>query len=546
METLGKIGSQERLSKGMPLQLREVAVTLEEEESLLPGKVARALGIAEETLTGFRIVRCAIDARRKTRILRVYTVEFEVADEAGLLARFAGHPHLSRTEPPVLPEFRPIAVRHRTLVAGMGPAGLFAALALARSGVQVTLVERGRPVEDRVRDVNRLRTEGLLDPVSNVQFGEGGAGTFSDGKLTTRVKHPWSRFVLQALVDFGAAPDILMQAKPHVGTDRLRLVLIRFRQELVRLGVEIRFETRLDGLVGDGGRIRAAVLGHGEELPCDSLVLATGHSARDTYAMLQQSGVALEGKPFAMGLRVEHPAELINRIQYGLPGHPLLPAAEYSLAWNDPETGRGIYSFCMSPGGEVVVASSEPNGMAVNGMSGRRRNGPWSNSALVVTVRKEDFGADDALAGVRFQERWERAAFLAGGGDYRAPAQNLLAFLGRGRGAVRSSCRPGVSEASLDRVVPAFVAQGLRRAMPHFERRMRGFITSEGTLIGVETRTSAPVRILRGEDGQSLSLAGLYPVGEGAGYAGGIMSAALDGLVAADRIVSIVNNRSCR
>ncbi len=527
----------------MPLQLREVALTLDEEESLLPGKAARALGISEEELTGFRIVRSAVDARRKRRILRVYTVEFEVADENALLAR---HPHLVRATPPALPELPPVAVRHRVLVAGMGPAGLFAALALARSGVRVTLVERGRPVEARVRDVNRLRTEGLFDPVSNVQFGEGGAGTFSDGKLTTRVKHPWSRFVLQTLVDFGAAPDVLVQAKPHVGTDRLRLVLIRFRQELLRLGVDIRYETQLSGLVADRGRVRAAVLDPGEELPCDSLVLATGHSARDTYVMLQQTGVALESKPFAMGLRVEHPAELINSIQYGLPRHPLLPAAEYSLAWNDPETGRGIYSFCMCPGGEVVVASSEPKGLVVNGMSCRRRNGPWSNSALVVAVRREDFGAGDALAGIRFQEQWEKKAFLAGGGDYRAPAQNLMAFLGRGRGEIRSSCRPGVREADLARVLPGFVTEGLRRAMPHFERRMRGFISDEGTLVGVETRTSAPVRILRREDGQSLSLAGLYPVGEGAGYAGGIMSAALDGLAAAERIVSTVSNRSSR
>jgi uncharacterized FAD-dependent dehydrogenase len=530
----------------MPLQLREVALTLDEEESLLPGKTARALGIPEEELTGFRIVRSAVDARRKKRVLRVYTVEFDVPDEEALLARFPGHPRLAQATLPVLPVLPSVAVRHRTLVAGMGPAGLFAALALARAGVRVILVERGRPVEARVRDVNRLRTEGLFDPVSNVQFGEGGAGTFSDGKLTTRVKHPWSRYVLQTLVEFGAAPDILVQAKPHVGTDRLRLVLIRFRQELLRLGVDIRYETRLSGLVADGERVRAAVLDPGEELPCDSLVLATGHSARDTYAMLQQKGVTLEGKPFAMGLRVEHPAEHINRIQYGMPRHPLLPAAEYSLAWNDPETGRGIYSFCMCPGGEVVVASSEAKGLVVNGMSRRRRNGPWSNSALVVTVRREDFGNGDALAGLRFQEHWEKMAFLAGGGDYRAPAQNLMAFLGRGRGEVRSSCRPGVREADLARVLPAFVTEGLRRAMPYFERRMRGFISGEGTLVGVETRTSAPVRILRREDGQSISLAGLYPVGEGAGYAGGIMSAALDGLAAAERIVSTVSNRSSR
>jgi hypothetical protein len=530
----------------MSLQLREVALTLDEDQSLLPVKLAGELGISPRDLQRVEVVRCGIDARRKDRIMRIFTVRFQTAAEDDLLARHSGNPRLGRFMAPEVPDVTPIGVRHRVLVAGMGPAGLFAALSLARAGAEVTLVERGRPVEDRVRDIRRLHSAGVFDPVSNIQFGEGGAGTFSDGKLTTRVKHPWARHVLQTLVDFGAAPDILIQAKPHIGTDRLRLVLIRFRRELLRLGVSIRYETRLTGLELGGGRVRAAFLDGKEEVPCDSLVLATGHSARDTYAMLQQSGLVLESKPFAIGLRVEHPAELIDRIQYGQTRHSRLPPAEYALAWNDPETGRGIYSFCMCPGGEVVVASSEPEALVVNGMSARRRNGSFSNSALVVAVRPEDFGGEDALAGMRFQKHWERLAFDAGGGGYRAPAQNLLAFLGRGRGPVVSSCRPGVRETDLGKVLPEFVAEGLRRALPHFERRMRGFITGEATLVGVETRTSAPVRILRGEDGQAVAQAGLYPVGEGAGYAGGIMSSALDGLKAAAQIVSTAKNRSSK
>jgi hypothetical protein len=520
----------------MALRLREVPLTLTEAESLLPRKVAAELGLEPQAIGDWQIVRRGIDARRKPRILRIYTVEFSVADEAELLRRQGTNPRLERAAAPVLPTLVPLGSRHRVLVVGMGPAGLFAALHLARYGLSVTLVERGRPVEERVRDVRRFWTAGELDPTSNVQFGEGGAGTFSDGKLTTRVNHPWTRLVLQTLVDCGAPAEILVQAKPHVGTDCLRRVLVNFRTALRQAGVELLYQSRLSGLEYAGGAVRAGIIDERGAIPCDSLVLAPGHSARDTYRMLAEAGVALEAKPFAVGARVEHPAEVINRIQYGFVAHPALSAADYALAWNDPDSGRGVYSFCMCPGGEVVNAASETGGVVVNGMSGHSRTGSYSNSALVVAVRREDFDDADPLAGVRFQRRWEEAAFAAGGGDYRAPAQNLLTFLGRGRGALVSSCRPGVREAELDRVLPPFVVDGLRRALPHFERRMRGFITGEATLTGVETRTSAPLRILRGEDGESVSHPGLYPAGEGAGYAGGIMSAALDGLRVAEQI----------
>lgn len=527
----------------MTLRLREVALDLNEAESLLPVKVAAELGIPENELLTLTVVRSAVDARRKPRILRVFTVEFTVADQEKILLLRAGHPRLEvvPTPPAEVPLARCPSVGHRSLVVGMGPAGLFAALHLARCGAQVTLVERGRQVERRVRDVEAFWNGRGLDPESNVQFGEGGAGTFSDGKLTTRINNPAVRQVLETLVACGAPVEILVQAKPHVGTDRLRLVLINFRRLLQSLGVELHFATRLDGLATMAGQVRAGLCG-GMEIPCDSLVLAPGHSARDTYAMLADSGVAMESKPFAVGLRVEHPAELINRIQYGLPGHPSLPPADYSLAWNDPESGRGVYSFCMCPGGEVVIASSEPGRLVVNGMSKLKRCGAFSNSALVVAVRPSDFPGSDPLAGVAFQRRWEEAAFALGGGSDHAPAQNLLAFLGRGTGPLLSSARPGVREADLHQCLPPFVTEGLSRALPHFERRMRGFISVEATLVGVETRTSAPLRILRGADGQSPSHRGLFPAGEGAGHAGGIISAALDGLRAAQSIVSHVCN----
>jgi len=530
----------------MSLLLREIALKLDEDESLLPLRMGQELGLDPGAFKNLRVVRRGIDARRKSRILRVFNVEFEVRDEAALLQRYADHPRLQQVRRPVPPTIVSLHRSWRVLVVGMGPAGLFAAWHLARCGASVTLVERGRSVEDRVRDVRRFREEGLFDPVSNIAFGEGGAGTFSDGKLTTRIKHPWHRQVLQTLVDCGAPQSILADAKPHVGTDRLRLVLIRFRQMLVELGVDIRYETRLRGLTVNAGRVVGGILDDGGELLCDSLVLACGHSARDTYEMLRTADVAMEAKPFAMGLRVEHPAALINRIQYGKIRHPRLPTAEYALTWNDPRTGRGIYSFCMCPGGEVVVASSEPGAMVVNGMSYLRRDGAMSNSALVVTVRPEDFEGSDPLAGMRFQRHWERTAFELGGGDFRAPAQNLMAFLGQGNGPLHSTCRPSVCEADLADGLPPFVTTGLRRALPQFDRRMRGFVTTEATLVGIETRTSAPLRILRGSDGQSVSHAGLFPAGEGAGYAGGIMSAALDGIQTAEHIISCVSTGSCR
>lgn len=528
----------------MRLRLKEVTLGLEDDDSLLAERVAATLGITADRLSGLRIVRQGIDARNKRRLVRVFTVEFSLPRSPQLLAGLAGNRRLEMVVENPLPPLARVREEHRVLVVGMGPAGLFAARRLAAAGCRVTLLERGRPVEQRARDVLAFWQEGRLDEESNVQFGEGGAGAFSDGKLTTRINHPWTRLVLATLVECGAPAAILTAAKPHVGTDRLRLVLVNFRRALQQAGVELRFESRLAGMVTASGRVVGGRLADGEELGCDSLVLAPGHSARDTYRMLQTAGVALQVKPFAVGLRVEHPAELINRIQYGIASHPRLPAAEYALAWNDPESGRGTYSFCMCPGGEVVIASSEAGGVVVNGMSYFGRAGAWSNSALVVGVGPADFGADDPLAGMRFQQHWERQAFSAAGGDYRAPAQNLIAFLGRGNGPLRGSCRPGVREVELDRVLPPTVSRGLRRALPHFDRRMRGFVTAEATLVGVETRTSAPLRILRDGTGESVSHPGLYPAGEGAGYAGGIMSAALDGLKTAEAIIERINDRS--
>ena len=518
----------------MPLLLRDIAMPLSADDDSLRDEVARILGVETDRIKDLKIVRRSIDARRKSRIRKIFSVEFSSDNESDLL-----------NEPPcdgleqapafpaiVLPK---ITARRHVLVVGMGPAGLFAAKSLIESGAEVTLVDRGGPVEERVKDVESFWAGGNLDPNSNVQFGEGGAGTFSDGKLTTRLNHPRRRAVLESLVEFGAQEDILIEARPHVGTDRLRKVVIKFREYLQSRGVDVRFKTCLTGLDMQGGQVTGGIFDESQLIRCDALVLAPGHSARDTYRMLDRSGVRLEPKGFAIGVRAEHPADLINRIQYGTFASQL-PAADYALRYNDNHSGRGVYSFCMCPGGEVINASSEADGLVVNGMSRMSRRGTYSNSALVVSVRAEDWGGTK-LGGMHFQRKWERRAFALAGENFLAPAQNLMRFCGLGDGPVVSSCRPGVVETELREVLPDFVYHGLKTALPHFDRKMRGFVTGEAVLVGVETRTSAPLRISRDDSGASVSHAGLYPAGEGAGYAGGIMSAAFDGLRTADLVI---------
>ena len=527
----------------MALWLREVKLELNVDESVLPGVCAELLGLESGDLRNFRIVRRAIDARKKNNILNVYTVEFNVEDEVGLLARHQNNQALVQAPQPVNLLWPTLNEKRQVVVVGMGPCGLFAALRLAEAGARVTLIEQGRPVEARVRDVERFWSGGELDFASNVQFGEGGAGTFSDGKLTTRLNHPRLRAILETFVSFGAPERILVEAKPHIGTDRLRELLVRFRRKLESLGVDLRFETCLTGLDTQQGRVAGAILNDRDVLPCDALIVAPGHSARPTYRMLEHCGVGLAAKDFAVGVRIEHPVELINRAQYGRFSEQL-PAADYTLRFNDKASGRGVYSFCMCPGGEVVNASSEAGGLVVNGMSRAARTGQFSNSALVVTVNSSDWKASAGpLAGMDYQQQLERKAFAVAG-DYRPPAQNLLDFLGKGSGPIVSSCRPGVVEARLDGILPPVVVAGLRKALPQFDRRIRGFVSEEAVLIGVETRTSAPVRILRDKQGESVTHPGLFPAGEGAGYAGGIMSSALDGLFVADQVVQKLCHRS--
>jgi len=429
---------------------------------------------------------------------------------------------------------------HRPVIVGTGPAGLFAGLLLAEAGFRPILLERGDRLEDRVRAVARFWASGDLDPESNVQFGEGGAGTFSDGKLTTRIQDPRCAFVLDAMIRAGAPEEIAWSWQPHVGTDRLREVVRNLRERLVGLGAEVRFRHRVTDLVVEGNRVRGVVVSGGDAIPCEALVVAPGHSARDTFAMLAGKGLDLQAKPFAAGVRIEHLQETIDRARWhGLAGHPALGPASYALSWQAP-SGRGCYTFCMCPGGQVVAACSEAGGLVTNGMSLHARNGPNGNAALVVQVRVEDFEAPTWTGAVAFQRRLERAALEAGGGGHRAPAQRVGDFLARrpssGFGKVRPTFSRGVQPSSLDEVLPRWLADHLRQAIPEMDRRMRGFGDPDAVLTAVETRTSSPVRIPRDDDGES-SLRGLFPAGEGAGWAGGIVSAAVDGIRVAETIL---------
>ena len=522
------------------IRIQNLRLPIDGTPEQLRAKAARLLGIRPGQITQLSLARQSIDARRKSDVHYVCAVNLSAPGEEGLVRR-AASPNVTLIQP--RPYVFPAVERRsplRPVVVGMGPAGLFCALFLARSGLPPLILERGRPVEERVADVERFWAAGALDPRSNVQFGEGGAGTFSDGKLTTGIHDPRVSTVLAELAAAGAPADIQWQHKPHIGTDVLRQVVAALRRTLLELGCEIRFGHRLDGLVVKNG-VLAALRAEGPqgcyEEPCDALVLAPGHSARDTFAMLRDAGVAMAAKAFAIGVRIEHSQAAISRQQFG-PAWERLPAADYKLSCHLPG-GRSAYTFCVCPGGQVVAAASEPGGLVTNGMSCRARDGALINGGFLVGVGPEDFPGGDPLAGVDFQRQWERAAFALGGGDFRAPVQRVEDFLAgrpsRALGAIVPTYRPGVTPADLSHCLPGFVTDTLRAALPLMDRKLRGFAQPDGVLTGVETRSSSPVRISRDETFQS-ALRGLYPCGEGAGYAGGIVSAAVDGIRVAEAI----------
>lgn len=504
--------------------------------------VGKKIGIRSNLITSCKIIRRAIDARRTNNICLVYHLVLDVPDSNKVAKRMLKEKKATlwvhKKEERIINGTEELL--GRPIVVGSGPAGFTAALELAKNGYNPILLERGKNVAQRIEDVDAFWKTGEFDSNSNVQFGAGGAGTFSDGKLTTRVNDSIMESILKEFVDAGAEKDILIDQKPHVGTDRLRAVVTRILNEIENLGGEVRYQSQVVDFIENDSKIEGVILANGEELRSNVVVLACGHSARDTYEMLYKKGVAIEAKAFAIGVRVEHSQKLIDKAQHGeYAGNLKLGSADYVLVHHDKETSRSAYSFCMCPGGSVIVASSEEGGVVTNGMSNSKRDSGNANSAIVVNIDTSDFG-NDPLAGIELQRKYEKAAYNVGGVSYKAPAQNIVSFVNNTEPSLdvnfTPSCINGLVCTKIDDVLPKFVTDTLKKGLVEFGKRIKGF-DETGLVIGVETRTSAPLRIKRDANKESVSHKGLYPVGEGAGYAGGIMSAAIDGYHVAHEII---------
>ena len=527
------------------LRITELKLPLDHPDEALREAIVQRLGIRDEQLLSFNLFKRSYDARKKnSELLFIYTIDLQASNEAELLAKFADDRNIGPA-PDVTYKFvgqAPAGLQERPIVVGFGPCGIFAGLLLAQMGFKPIILERGKEVRQRTKDTWGLWRKSVLNPESNVQFGEGGAGTFSDGKLYSQIKDPQhhGRKVLEEFVKAGAPDEILYINKPHIGTFRLTGMVEQMRQDMIALGAEVRFQQKVTDLLVEDGQLTGVVLESGEQLHSRHVVLALGHSARDTFRMLHAKGVYMEAKPFSVGFRIEHPQTLIDKARLGkYAGHPKLGAADYKLVYH-AKNGRSVYSFCMCPGGTVVAATSEPGRVVTNGMSQYSRNERNANSGIVVGIDPERDYPGGPLAGIELQERLEAHAYVMGGSNYQAPAQLVGDFVA-GRpstalGSVEPSYKPGVTLGDLAPSLPDFAIEAIREALPAFDRQIKGYNLHDAVLTGIETRTSSPLRITRGEDYQSLNLKGLFPAGEGAGYAGGILSAGVDGIRIAEAV----------
>jgi uncharacterized FAD-dependent dehydrogenase len=523
------------------LRLTEIRLPLEHPADAIKSAILKRLGIPAADLSGYTLFRRGYDARKRNAIVLVYTVDVEVKHESASLKKNIPHVTSAPDMSYRIVGQAPQELKERPVVIGTGPCGLFAGLLLAQMGFRPIILERGKEVRERTKDTWGLWRKGKLDPESNVQFGEGGAGTFSDGKLYSQIKDPkfYGRKVLTEYVKAGAPEEIMYVSKPHIGTFRLVGVVEKMRHTIEALGGEIRFQSRVSDVEINNGQVSGVMLANGDRISTHHVVLAVGHSARDTFEMLHKRDVFMEAKPFSIGFRIEHPQSVIDRARFAAnAGNPVLGAADYKLV-HHATNGRSVYSFCMCPGGTVVAATSEAGRVVTNGMSQYSRNERNANSGIVVGITPEDYPGG-VLAGVEFQRKWEAMAFDLGGKNYCAPGQRVGDFLA-GRpstslGTVEASYTPGVTPTDLSTVLPDFAIAAIREALPEFEKQIKGFAMDDAVLTGVETRTSSPLRITRGENFQSINVTGLYPAGEGAGYAGGILSAAVDGIEVAEAV----------
>lgn len=527
----------------MSIRINNITLKLDEPMELLKKKVSKKLKIDKGEIKEFKILKESIDARKKHDIKFNYIIEVKCKNEKNLVERLKDKD--IKLEEEVKEEFvyGTKEMKSRPVVIGLGPAGLFAALTLAKHGYKPVVYERGEDVDNRTKTVEKFwNGEIPLNLESNVQFGEGGAGAFSDGKLTTRIKDKKCTYVLEELVKAGAPKEIIYSGKPHVGTDILKTVVKNIREEIKKLGGEVNFNSKLEKINIKDGKLQSIIV-NGKEVNCETLILAIGHSSRDTYEMLYKEGVYMEPKAFAIGVRIEHPQKMINESQYGeYANHPRLKAADYRLTYQSEKLNRGVYSFCMCPGGVVVAAASEKGRLVSNGMSYHARDLANANSALVVTVSPEDFEGDSPLRGMEFQRYYESLAFKLGGGNYKAPVQLVGDFLkdrpSTKLGEVIPSYTAGYEFRELKNCLPSYVIEALKEGIENFDRKIKGYAREDAVLTGIETRTSAPVRINRTSTFESVNVEGLYPTGEGAGFAGGIISAAVDGMKAGEHIIS--------